>query len=189
MNGIDKHLKTPIILIILIFVSGCATREDFRRSFIAKHVKEGVYTNHVKGFKLIWPQNESWVFRDYPEFDLSFNHVDGRSQILIIGVNRLIRRDFPDGFHQWMLDRLHAIESNQIERIDMPTDNVQKVRITAETEFDIGLGHSIGIFRITDTLFIRQNRQWVAMMGICPREYYDEKKPDFEVFFDSISML
>lgn len=190
MNAIDKHLKTLITLIIPIFVFGCATREDFQRSFIARHVREGVYTNHIKGFKLIWPESDAWVFRDYPEFDLSFNHVDGRSQVLIIGVNRLLRREFPDGFHRWILDRLHVIESEQISRADIPAQvGVQKVRIVTETEFDVGKGQSMGIFRITDTLFIRQNRQWVAVMGICPRDYYEEKKSDFEVFFNSISML
>lgn len=190
MNRVTTHILKPALFIILILCLGCATREDFRRSFIARHVKEGVYTNHVKGFKLVWPESEAWIFRNYPEFDLSFDHVDGRSQVLIIGVNRLIRREFPDGFHQWIMERLHATQSSQLSRSGIPSgENQQAYRITAEAEFDIGSGHSIGINRITDTLFLQKNRRWVAVMCISPVDFYDAKKPDFEAFFDSISML
>ena len=189
MNPITLHVKKPIIMIILILSFGCATREDFRQSFIARYVKEGEYTNRVKGFSLKWPDADKWVFRNYPEFDLSFDHMDGRSQILIVGVNGLIRRKFPDGFNQWIMDRLQARSIKQISREDITREEVNKFRIVSQSEFAIKRARSLGVHRTTDALFLKRNNHWVVVMCICPVESYEQKKPLFEAVFDSISML
>ncbi len=95
------------------------------------------YTNSIKGFSLHWPDQEIWRFKNSPEFDLSFDHIDGRSQVLVIGVNKLIRRDFPEGFHQWFMDRLQARNVHQISRIENTEGDVEKFRIITECEFAI----------------------------------------------------
>jgi hypothetical protein len=189
VSAIRFHIQQPIILIILIFVLGCATRDDFRQSFIARHVKDGEYANQLKGFRLKWPDSDIWMFRDYPEFDLSFDHIDGRSQILVIGVNGLIRREFPDGFHDWIMDRLNARNIQQITHEDLTHDDIDKFRIITECEFVIKSGQKLGVHRVTDTMFFRRNKHWVAMMCICPVNNYEQRKPLFDEFFANISML
>ncbi len=190
MRSFTNHTIKPAFFIILIFCLGCATREDFQRSFIARHVVDGVYTNRVKGFELIWPESDAWIFRDYPEFDLSFDHADGRSQVLIIGVNQLVRRDFPDGFHQWIMDRLRAINSEHVSHHTLTNNGqTEKFRIITRSEFAVERGHSLRVHRKTDTLLLKRNRNWVAVVTICPVDYYEQKKQEFELFFDSINML
>ncbi|MBN1878499.1 hypothetical protein JW823_00130 [bacterium] len=189
MSPFTISLKKPVIFIIMILLSGCATREDFRQSFIARYVKDGIYTNRIKGFRLDWPDKSNWIFRDYPEFDLSFDHVDGRSQIFVIGVNNLIRRDFPDGFHQWILDRLQARNVNQITHTDLTEGDVKRFRIITQCEFAIHRVQSLGIRRKTDAMLLQRGKHWVALIGICPVDDYQQKRTLFEQFFEKISMI
>ena len=181
--------KRHVILIIMIFLSGCATREDFRQSFIARYVRDGVYTNAIKGFSLQWPEKETWIFRNYPEFDLSFDHIDGRSQVLVIGVNRLIRKDFPDGFHQWIMDRLQVHSIEQVSHETLTGEDLEKFRIITRCQFSISGAGSLGIHRQTDALLMQKGNRWVAVMCICPVEYYEQREPLFQKFFSQISML
>jgi hypothetical protein len=190
MRTFTKHMIKPAFVIILIFCSGCATREDFQRSFIARHVEDGVYTDQIKGFELKWPESDGWIFRDYAEFDLSFDHTDGRSQVLIIGVNQLVRRDFPDGFHHWIMDRLRAIDIENVSHTTLNNNyDIEMFRIVTRSAFAIERGQALRVYRKTDTLLMKKNKKWVAVIAICPVEYYDEKIQEFEVFFDNLKML
>jgi len=177
---------TPIILILLF---GCATREDFKRSFIERYVRNNVYTNELKGFRMDWPDEEIWRFRNYPEYDLSFDHIDGRSQILILGVNGLIRRDFPDGFHEWIMDRLQARNISVLVHDTLTRESSDAFRIRTNCDFMLTFGESFGIQRTTDTLLLRKDRHWVAVICICPPESYPDKQQLFESVFESIRLL
>ncbi|MBN1296181.1 hypothetical protein JXA80_05325 [bacterium] len=190
MNRSSCHPAPYVSAIILITtLFGCATRDDFKRTFIERYVQEGVYTNEIKGFRLNWPDSASWLFRNYPEFDLSFDHVDGRSQILVTGVNNLIRRDFPDGFHDWMFDRLQAHSVTRLTIDDLTADGVEKFRIVSDCRFSMRFGESFGVQRRTDVLLLRKDRHWVAVVCICPPDHYEEKRDAFEAVFDSVDIL
>jgi len=184
-----SHPRLLVIPIILILLSGCATREDFNRSFIERYVQDDVYRNELKGFSMVWPDSEIWQFRNYPEYDLSFDHIDGRSQFLVLGVNGLIRREFPDDFHQWILDRLQARNITPLAHEEITHDPVEKFRIITECEFLLRFGESFGIRRTTDTLLLKKGSHWVAVICICPPENYPDKKPLFEAVFDNIAMM
>jgi len=187
----NKGTKTAVIIwfTAIFLFAGCATREDFNRSFIERYVDEGIYTNELKGISLTWPDEDVWTFRNYPEFDLSFDHIDGRSQVLVLGVSGLIRKNFPEGFNEWIMDRLQAQDINRISKEDVSSDGIEKVRIIAECEFNLDFGESFGIQRKTDTLLMKRNRNWFAIVCICPRENYDEKAPLFEEIFKKATML
>ncbi|MCD4653345.1 hypothetical protein K8T06_05365 [bacterium] len=168
---------------------GCATREDFNRSFIERFVQNDVYTNELKGFTMQWPDEDVWTFRNYPEFDLSFDHIDGRSQFLVLGVTRLLRQEFPDGFDEWLMDRLQAQNIQRLSQEDLSTDDTEKFRIITDCEFTLNFGESFGIQRKTDSLLLKHGRNWIAIIFICPRENYDAKVPLFEEIFKSVTML
>ena len=187
----DRFLpvKTTYLIIILIFLSACATREEFNRSFVERYVRDGLYTNDLKGFSFEWPEDKFWKFQNYPEFDLSFDHIDGRSQFVIVGVNGLIRRGFPGGFEEWLMDRLGARDVTRISQEDISAAGVVKYRIVADCEFRLKFGESFGVQRKVDMLLMKKDNHWVAMICICPRENYDDRIKQFGQLQTRLEMI
>lgn len=188
-NKFFHTAKTSILLIIMIFSVSCATREDFNRHFIERYVDNGVYTHDLKQFSVGWPDDTIWQFQNHPEFDISFDHIDGRSQLLVMGVNGLLRQSFPEGFERWILDRIRAELISNVANTDLSTENVQKFRIVSECKFQLKFGESFGVQRQLDMLLCKKDNHWVGVIGICPVEDYPDKKALFDGFFSSVTML
>jgi hypothetical protein len=177
-----------ILVIFLICIAGCATERDIRDRSVNRYVQNNVYSNTLKGYSFNWPPSQLWNYQDYPEADISFDHVDGRSQLFIIGVRGLIRRDYPEGFITWVLDRLQAKNVNVISRksiTDQPNDMFQTI---LNCKFKILSGEAFGVERKVMIYTWQNESLWLAAVYLAPEKFFSTYQSSAEKIIDSIEI-
>jgi hypothetical protein len=184
-------LLMSVIAGISLLLYGCASEKELVDRSMGRYLSDGMYVNKLKGYQFKWPPRNIWKSRNSPEFDASFDHVDGYSQVLVLGVRGLIRKDFPDGFLEWLLDRLGAIKPRELSREKRPDDGsgVDVYRITMDCRFTVVASADWGVKRRVIFQLMRKKPYWVAVMYIAPVDSFEQYMSDAELILDSLTFI
>jgi len=182
-------IQIGIMIIFILMSYGCATEKDIRDRNTNRYVTDGVYNNVLKGFSLDWPSKYKWEFKNYPEFDLCFNHTNGRSQIFITSVKSLIRRDFPDAFVDWILERLQVKNKNIISRNKLNSEYDEKFRIITKGQFLVLPAEQYGVDRKVAATVIREGSLWLAAVYLAPEKFFETYLSEADSIFESIEII
>ncbi len=182
-------LKNLVIFSILCAFSHCATESELENKALNRYVKDGVYRNILAGIEMKWPDASIWKYKNYPEFDMSFDHVDGNSQFFMIGVRELVRKTFPDGFVEWMLERLGAEDINYISRNHTTQNGVEKFQITLDCKFLIFPREQYGVSRRVSIFAMQHQKRWIGIVYISPDTTFQDYIPEMEKIVNSITFI
>ena len=190
MRRMNKKILPMVIccFAISVFMMGCVTESEIQAGSVNRFVEDGVYRNFMKGYSLDWP-DRTWRYKNYPEFDLTFEHNDGKAQIFIIGVSGLVRRDYPDGFVDWILNRLQASKINITTHQDVTVDSIESFRIKLDCTFMLLSRDRFGVDRKVIIHTMRQGNKWVAAVFVSPPEDFDLYLPAGETVIASLHMI
>jgi hypothetical protein len=184
-----SRLQFPLFILIGLLISGCATESELQKRPVNRYLNDGAYTNPIKQFALPWPSNQIWKFENYPEVDLCFNHLDGHAQLFIISARGLLRREFPGGFADWILDRLQAQEIKKISQQELTKEPVEKFQILLDCSFKVYPGESFGISRRVSITAMRQQSKWLACVYLAPEKYFKKYLDEVQTIIDSVRIL
>ena len=184
-----RGVSCVILVIGMIVWAGCATNRELETRSLNRFIEDGYYKNTLKGYTLKWPPNHIWKYQNYPEFDLSFDHVDGKCQVFIIGLRGLIRRDFPEGFQEWLLDRLQARDITYDLHDEISTDNREEFRIVLNCRFLIKPREAFGVERRVAMRLFRSEPFWLAFIFIAPKEDFSTYLPDAEDLVQNLTFI
>ncbi|MBN1356088.1 hypothetical protein JXA40_07440 [bacterium] len=173
----------------VVWLSGCATEKELQERSVNRFVKDDVYRNTLKGYAFTWPSKTAWRYQSFPEFDVCFNHVDGLSQVFVTGVRGLIRREYPDGFVDWILDRLQARDISVVSR-NLLTDGPDEMfQIFLDCRFTILSGQQYGVERKVAVTGWRRGSTWLAAIYLAPEKHFSTYQPAAWKIVDSIRFI
>ena len=178
-----------MVAIICTAFCHCATDKELQERAISRYVKDDVYRNKLKGFQMNWPSRRIWNYQNYPEFDLTFDHFEGRAQMFVIGIKPLVRRSFPDGFVEWLLDRLQAKEYKVTTQEEISHDPVQQIQINLAAKFSVLPRENFGVDRLVSIFVFNNNDRWIGVIYLAPKDSFETYLPNVKTVVDSISFL
>ncbi len=173
----------------IVFLAGCATESELQEQSLNRYVKDGVYSNSLKRFSMTWPSKSIWKNELYPEFDLSFNHLDGNAQIFVISVHGLVRKTFPDGFTDWIMQRLQARNVKIISRKNISQEPDERWYFEMDANFQILSNENFGVDRRISITVFRKKSRWIAGIYLAPVKSFDVYKDAAGQIINSIKII
>ncbi len=174
---------------LVLSFSHCATDKEIETRSLNRFVSEGLYRNTVKGFSMKWPNDNFWKYNDTPEFDLGFDHINGKSQFFIVGVRGLIRRDFPQGFADWILEHLEARDIEFTGQEELEVDNGEFHKIFLKCTFMILPRDQFGVKRRACVYAMANEPFWVGVIYISPEDAFEVYLPNVDKIVETISFI
>jgi len=178
-----------VSLLLASILWGCVSERDIRSRAMERFVREGIYRNTLKGYSLAWPDDVHWKHHRNPEFDLLFDHVDGNSQILITALRPLVRRDFPDGFLNNLLERLGAVQIIPRDRKDLTSEGNTRFQISADVSLRMFSREDFSVQRHILADVRSDSRYWLAVIFISNDMGFERNRADFDAVNDSVVWL
>lgn len=155
-------------MLCFCFACSCATEKDIKDRTLNRFVKDDVYSNPLIGYSFKLPNPAVWKHINNPEFDMSFNHIEGTAQLFITGIHGLVRRDFPDGFVDWLLNRLQARDITIVSRQTINSQNDAEFQINIKCKFSILPRYNFGVDRSVVVFTQKKSETWVAAVYLAP---------------------
>ncbi len=170
-------------------LSGCVTESELVRGSIGRYVEGDKYRNPLKHYQLKLPPEQIWKFKNYPEFDLTFNRFDGYAQLFVVGTRKLIRRDFPEGFQTWIMNRLKTSDISIESRNLITEDDYREFHIYLDAKFMILPRDKFGVNRKVALFLFEKENHWVGIAYVAPQEYFDTYLNDIKGFADTLTFI
>jgi hypothetical protein len=176
-------------LFVILLMTSCVTEKEITSAPLNRYVKEGVYRNNLKGYEFKWPSAAEWKYMNYPEFDASFNHVEGSAQVFIIGINQLVRKDFPEGFVDWIMERMQAQTVKITSNEKITSGSLDGFQIALDCQFTVLTHENFGVDRKVLVYAFRNGKKWVACIYLAPEDSFEKFQADVKPIVDNISIF